>query len=156
MGQRHARDQHDDIIGTHSAASGGSANAYDYVDQSSMLNTDTTGMYSVHESCHWSIGWWNFDYYCEESVSRDVTGLVARYSDTSGFLGTTAALTIVKYAEKLGMRASVASFILTLLVLYAIDVISNHSSSGKCLTAKFDFGLPYWIGWQNDSNCRAA
>src|SRR5262249_9014133 len=58
---------------------GGSANAYDYVNQSPLVNADTTGMYSVHESCHWSIGWWNFDYYCEESISRDVTGLVARY-----------------------------------------------------------------------------
>jgi hypothetical protein len=55
-----------------------------------------------------------------------------------------------------GQKPSVAWWILTLLFTHAIDNISSHSSPGKCLTAKFDVGLPYWIDQQSDSNCRAT
>jgi RHS repeat-associated protein len=136
---------------------GGSANAYDYVNQDPANNEDLAGHFSVHESCHWHVSWWTVDYYCEDSVSQDVTNFIGRWTNSAGFLGTGAAVGFAKWLERVKrVKASVVSFILILLLMMALDDISAHNSSGKCLTVKSDFGLPYWIGWLNDGNCRRS
>ena len=107
---------------------GGSSNAYDYVNQDPAGNTDLTGQYSVHESCHWSISWWSAGYFCEDSLSQDITNLVTRYSDTSDWLGGAAALRVydwIKEAKKITSKSALGALI-TALFMVNLDQINQH------------------------------